>query len=85
MGRAENLNQVVQADVMWTEFDKRKRVAILSVVDECTRYMAARIVSDEKSPPLIQASAPSWIWFHCVMQQIQIDENPVWAFDAFAT
>ena len=34
--RAENFNQVVQADVMWVELSKKKRVAILSMVDECT-------------------------------------------------
>ena len=34
--RAENFNQVVQADVTWVELSKKKRVAILSMVDECT-------------------------------------------------
>ena len=72
--RAENFNQVVQADVMWIELDKKKRVAILSMVDECTRYMAARIFSDEKTPSLIKALERSWIRFHGPMQQLKVDE-----------
>ena len=83
--RAENFNQVVQADVMWIELDKKKRVAILSMVDECTRYMAARIVSDEKSPSLIKALERSWIRFHGPMQQLKVDEYAGWGSDAFAT
>ena len=83
--RAENFNQVVQADVMWIELDKKKRAAILSMVDECTRYMAARIVSDEKSPSLIKALERSWIRFHGPMQQLKVDEYAGWGSDAFAT
>ena len=76
--RAENFNQVVQADVMWIKLNKKKREAILSMVDECTRYMAARIVSDEKSPSLIKALERSWIRFHGPMQQLTGDENAGW-------
>ena len=58
--------------------NKKKREAILSMVDECTRYMAARIVSDEKSPSLIKALERSWIRFHGPMQQLTGDENAGW-------
>eukprot|EP00435_Cladocopium_sp_Y103_P017323 s1784_g4.t1 len=74
--RAENFNQVVQADVMWIELDKTKRVAVLSVVDECTRLMPAPIVSDEKPSSLISKhwSVPGFDWIHAPMQQLKVDE-----------
>eukprot|EP00435_Cladocopium_sp_Y103_P071760 s20_g38.t1 len=85
--RAENFNQVVQADAMWLELGK-KRVAILSMVGECTqctRYMAARIVSDEKPPSPIKAMERSWIGFHGPMRQLKVDEYAGWGSSAFAT
>ena len=72
---------MVQADVMWIELDKKKYVAILSMVNECTRYMAARIVSDEKSPLLIKVLERSWIRFHGPMQQLKVDEYAGWGSD----
>jgi hypothetical protein len=83
--RAENFNQVIQADVMWIELDKKKCVAILSMVDECTRHMAACIVSDEKSPSFIKELERSPVRFHGPMQQLKIDEYAGWGSDAFAT
>ena len=83
--RAENFNQVIQADVMWIELDKKKCVAILSMVDECTRHMAACIVSDEKSPSFIKELERSPVRFHGPMQQLKIDEYAGWGPDAFAT
>eukprot|EP00435_Cladocopium_sp_Y103_P037857 s79_g10.t1 len=69
---------------MWFELGK-KRVAILSMVDECTRYMAARVISDEQSTSLIKALERSWIKFHGPPQKLKVDEYAGWGSDAFAT
>ena len=48
LDRAKEFNGTVQCDVPWLEMgSKKKSVAILSMVDKCTRFMAARIVADE--------------------------------------
>ena len=55
------------------------------MADECTRYIATRIVFDVKSPSLIKALERSWIRFHGPMQQLKVDEYAGWGPDAFAT
>ena len=60
-------------------------MAILSMADECTRYIATRIVFDVKSPSLIKGLERSWIRFHGPMQQLKVDEYAGWGSDAFAT
>ena len=44
--RATQFGEAMQADTLWIENGK-KTVAVLSMVDEATRFMAARVIHDE--------------------------------------
>eukprot|EP00438_Fugacium_kawagutii_P019118 Skav204381 [mRNA] locus=scaffold4897:193896:199406:+ [translate_table: standard] len=82
--RATTFNEVVQADVLWIDLPNKKRVAILSMVDECTRYMAARVINDEKGISLQKAVERAWIRFHGPMTKLKVDEATGWGSDQVA-
>ena len=67
---------------MWLEIDKKgKKVAILSMVDESTRLMAARLITDEKPPTLSKAIERSWIRHYGPTQTLKVDEATGWGSD----
>ena len=60
---------------------KKKRPAILSMVDECTRFMAARIVADETAKTLTTAIERAWIRDYGPMKMLKVDEASAWGCD----
>jgi hypothetical protein len=57
--RATQFGEAMQADTLWIENGKKK-VAVLSTVDEATRFIAAREIHDEKGKNFTTA-IDSWV------------------------
>ena len=82
LDRAKEFNGAVQCDVLWLEIgSKRKKMAILSMVDEATRFMAARIVSDETTKTMTTAIERAWIRDYGPMKTLKVDEAAAWGSD----
>ena len=91
LSRAENFNTHVQADVMWYDLvnedpdgatkRKGKKIPILVMVDEATRFMSARTVPDEQGPSLQKAFERGWIRHHGPPERLFVDEATGWASD----
>ena len=85
LDRARDFNGAVQSDVLWLEIgSKKKRLAILSMVDEATRFMAARIVADETAKTLTTAIERAWIRDYGPMKVLKVDEASAWGSDVAA-
>ena len=93
LSRAENFNTHVQADVMWYDLvsedpngatkRKGKKIPILVIVEEATRFMSqsARTVPDEQGPSLQKAFERGWIRHHGPPERLFVDEATGWASD----
>ena len=58
--RATQFGEAMQADTLWIENGKKK-VAVLSMVDEATRFMAARVIHDEMGKNFTTAIERAWV------------------------
>lgn len=85
LNRAKDFNGAVQCDVLWLEMGvKKKNVAILSMVDEATRFMSARLIADETAKTLTTAVERAWIRDYGPMKVLKVDEASAWVSDAAA-
>ena len=60
---------------------KGKKIPILVMVDEATRFMSARTVPDEQGPSLQKAFERGWIRHHGPPERLFVDEATGWASD----
>lgn len=60
---------------------KKKRLAILSMVDEATRFMATRIIADETARTLTTAIERAWVRDYGPMKLLKVDEASAWGSD----
>ena len=92
LDRAKEFNVHVQADVMWLDFNsledftdkkhKTKKIGILVMIDEVTRYMEARTVIDEQATTLQKALERNWVKLHGPPARLFVDEHPAFASDS---
>ena len=82
LDRSKEFNGAIQCDVLWLEMgSSKKRLAILSMVDEATRFMAARIISDETAKTMTTAVERAWIRDYGPMKILKVDEASAWGSD----
>ena len=60
---------------------KGKKIPILVMVDEATRFMSARTVPDEQGPSLQKAFERGWIRHHGPPERLFVVEATGWASD----
>ena len=92
LDRAKEFNLHVQADVLWLDLDtledfqdkkkKNKKIGILVMVDEASRYMMARTIPDEQSQSLQKAFERSWVRLHGPPGKLFVDEHPAFGSDS---
>ena len=91
LNRATEFNVNVQCDVMWLDLNsledqkgdkKQKKVGIMVMVDEATRYMMARTIGEEQATTLQKAMERSWIKLHGPPHKLFVDEHPAFASDS---
>ena len=75
--KAQNFNEIVQADVFWTRRGSTK-YAIMSMVDMATRYTAACLLRSERSEEYIKALERFWIAHFGVPGLLMTDEGRPW-------
>ena len=75
--KAQNFNEIVQADVFWIRRGSTK-YAIMSIVDMATRYTAACLLRSERSEEYIKALERFWIAHFGVPGQLLTDEGRPW-------
>ena len=81
LDRARDFNGAVQCDVLWLEMRTKKKMAILSMVDEATRFMAARVIADETAKTMTTAVERAWIRDYGPMKVLKVDEASAWGSD----
>eukprot|EP00435_Cladocopium_sp_Y103_P061657 s1590_g23.t1 len=72
--------RAVQADTLWIENGK-KTGAVLSMLDESTRFMAGRVIHDEKGENFISAVERAWIRNYGPLCILKVDRAPGWGGD----